>query len=166
MTMLIERPTSEQWRQLRDNCLQTEEDMAHLNAFPYNCGRPTGDELFDALRHMSASPGCKFWLIEEKGEIVGFINFGSIIPWQHNAFGVVIGKRFARKGYARKALQELINRKSEFGITELNGYCNRRNTAIIKLMEFSGFKLDSSFIDRQDSEAIKYYCQGVYALNV
>jgi len=154
--MLIDHLTNQMFNQLKENCLQTEEDLAHLNAFPYNGMEADRASLLEFLKNPDSR--YRVWLIEENEGIVGFLNFGNFIPWQPNSFGVVIGKKFTKNGYARKALLEFIERRSEFKVLEINGYCNQRNTAIINLMETIGFKKDLDFRDRYDAQAIKYSC--------
>ena len=150
--MLLSNCTQEQWEQLRQNCLLTRADEDHINAFPYNNMLAPLNGVIPFLQQ----PPCCTWLIEEEHQIVGFLNYGNIIPGQPNAFGLVIGLKYARRGYAKKALKEFIDRADEYGIGPINGYCHRENAGIIRMMKSLGFVQDSSFVDSCDVNAIKF----------
>jgi RimJ/RimL family protein N-acetyltransferase len=152
--MLIPTPTDHQWQQLYDNCLASPEDMQYLNRFPYRGMRPDAGQLFSFLQH---SGNARTFLIEEAGEIIGFVNYGSVIPGQPNAVGIGLGSRFTGKGHARAALAELISRKTEFGIQELNGYCSRHNAGSIRLMQALGFEQDPAFTDPHDADVVRWF---------
>lgn len=87
---------------------------------------------------------------------MGFINFGNVIPGQHNAFGMVIGRKFAKKGYAKKALTELIAEKNASNLPRIHGYCHRDNVGMIRVMQSLGFIQEMDFTDPKDANAIKF----------
>lgn len=152
--MLISNPTNEQWEQLSNNCFATPEDMEHINAFPYNNMRAERERLLPFLQ--AASSGTTIWLIKEEGQIVGFINFGNVIPWQSHAFGMVIGRKFAKKGYAKKALTEFIVDKNASNLPRIHGYCHRDNVGMIRVMQSLGFIQETDYRDPKDANAIKF----------
>ena len=150
--MLQSTCTPEQWEQLRRNCLSTPEDEGHINAFPYD---NTPAPLNKVIPFLQQAP-CRVWLIEEEGQIVGFLNYGNVLRGQMNAFGLVVGRNYARRGYGKKALQEFIDRADEYGIGLINGYCHRENLAIIQTMKSLGFVQDTNFVDAVDANALKF----------
>ena len=152
--MLISNPTNEQWEQLSTNCFATPEDMEYINAFPYNNIRPERGQLLPFLQRISS--GITTWLIEEEGQIVGFLNFGNVIPWQPHAFGMVIGRNFANKGYAKKALREFIAEKNTSNLQSIHGYCHRDNIGMIRVMQSLGFIQEMDYRDPEDANAIKF----------
>lgn len=131
---LIDNPGEDQWSEFRENCLLGPGDMNHLNAYPYAGMRPTAEQLYHSLR----ADRCMVWLIEAEGRIVGFFNFGTVIPHHPDAFGVGIGRQFAGRGYATAALREFIGRREELGIAEFHGYCHPDNAAMLRVMEACG----------------------------
>jgi RimJ/RimL family protein N-acetyltransferase len=142
--MLISNPKKKQWDELRRNCLENPEDFAHLTQFPYDHVRVTNadevrnrDELIQFLRHRA---GVECWLVSECGRIVGFVNYGEVIPGHRNAFGLAIGRQFASRGYETRALRELICILSLRGVSEVNGFCHPENTGIIQAMNELGFE--------------------------
>ncbi len=152
--MLIANPTNEQWEQLNTNCFSTPEDMEYLNAFAYNNMRASRERLLFFLQHPRNN--ITTWLIEEEERIVGFLNYGNVILWQPDAFGIVIGRAYANKGYAKKALTELIAGRNTFNIQRFNGYCSRKNVGMIRVMQSLGFIQDMNFRDPEDLNAIKF----------
>jgi RimJ/RimL family protein N-acetyltransferase len=152
--MLVSNPTDEQWNELRENCLATPEDIAHLTQFAYGGDRvPNADQLLRLLRPRA---GVECWLVSEGGRIVGLVNYGEVIPGHQNAFGLAIGRQFASRGYGTRALEELIAILSRRGIREVNGFCHRRNTAIIRVMERLGFQQDTDYHDPRDANAVRF----------
>ena len=152
--MLISNPTNEQWEQLSTNCFATPEDMEYINAFPYNNIRPEREQLLPFLQRPPAN--IALWLIKEEGQIVGFLNFGHIIPWQPDAFGLLIGRKFAKKGYAKKALREFIAEKNTSNLQSIHGYCHRDNIGMIRVMQSLGFIQEMDYRDPEDANAIKF----------
>ena len=151
-----------QWAQLRNNVVANIEDLNYLNEWAY-----AGIRLPDAATLMGFLQGnhCQCWLIRAETEsgpqMVGFINYGNVIPHHRYAFGLVVGRRFARRGYGMRAMVEFITRREEFGIGELHGYCNRNNASIVNLMRRMnvggmGFVQDNAYRDPIDREAIHF----------
>ena len=95
-------------------------------------------------------------LVEEDGQIVGFCVYGEFIPKHPNAFGMGIGRNYTRNGYGSAALREFIQRRGEFGVGQLNGYCHRDNAAIIGIMQKHGFRKDDAHRDPRDANAVKF----------
>ena len=154
-----------EWAQLRNNVVANIEDLNYLNEWAY-----AGIRLPDAATLMGFLQGdyCQCWLIRAETEsgpqMVGFINYGNVIPHHRYAFGLVVGRRFARRGYGMRAMVEFITRREEFGIGELHGYCNRNNASIVNLMRRMnvggmGFVQDNGFDDRYDGQAIHFAFQ-------
>jgi RimJ/RimL family protein N-acetyltransferase len=151
--MLI-NPSPNYFEELARNCFLNQGDMDHLNRYPYGNLRPTPQQLSGFLR---AAP--QKWLVQEGGIIVGFFVYGNFIPHQPHAFGMGIGQGYVRRGFARRALREFIERRAEFSVEEINGYCSRHNHAMIGLMNEMGFILNPEFKDLIDPNAVKYNLQ-------
>ena len=134
--------------------MSTQEDLEHLNRFPYNNIRVQADRLLPFLQH--PPPLVRVWLIEERDEVVGFINYGNVIPGHMQAFGLVIGLRYTRRGYGQAALEEMIQNRAELGIEAINGYCHQENMGIIRVMQALGFTQDLTFNDMCDANSIKF----------
>jgi len=149
---LIRNPTEDQLQELGRNCLESAEDLAHINAHPYrNVTVENGAQLLDFLRNQGNGGHC--FLVSQDGEIVGFINYGSVIPHHRNAFGLVIGKRYTGRGVATTALSQFLSAAPALGIVEINGYCATANAAIIRVMEINGMVRDPSF---QEDGTLKF----------
>lgn len=152
--MIVEHPNNDQWNQLLANCLFTYEDMAHINRFPFAGIRvPDGPTIVNFLRR---SP--KKWLLQNEngGGIIGFMNYGEVIPGHRNALGMVIGRNYSGMGNGKKALREFISRRHEWNIEAVSGYCHRENSSMIRIMIQSGFRRMVEFVDARDANAVRY----------
>lgn len=153
-TRILTKPTREQWDQMASGCLSSREDLDHINRHPFaGMTVPDAGTLLGFLR---GAPSIRPWLVEEAGEIIGFITHGESIPGHRDAFGLVIGRRHSGKGSGFRALRDLVQRRDELGIRALNGYCNRNNWPIISAMLACGFRNVPGFRDRRDRDAVQY----------
>jgi len=146
---LIIHPTLSQFKELYRNALSSPEDWVHINAHPYrNMTVPNGHMLISLLQEI---PQC--YLLQHESSIIGFINYGEVIPGHQNAFGILIGRQYTGKGLGTAALKQFIQQAPDLGISKINGYCSPNNHAMIHVMESVGMTLDTSY---QDNDALKY----------
>lgn len=82
------------------------------------------------------------WLIQriEDKAILGYVVYGQIGPFP-NSMGIVIGKKFARQGYALETCQELLAWLKQEGRPEIFANCLESNLPIIGLLGEVGFEL-------------------------
>jgi len=133
--------------------LASDEEMAHLNAFTYPGGwMPNGVELLNELKKME-----RCYLLRAEGQVVGLINYGDLVPWQPNAFGVAIGLKFTGRGYGTKALELFLKSASALGIGDVNGYCLPENVAMIRVMEGNGMLKDEHYTDAGGAGSVRYF---------
>ncbi len=153
--MLVANPTQEQWAELKEKCIDGHDNLEHLMRYGYAGMRISGDALYNGMRD-PRNPA-KMWLIEADGHIVGFMNFGQVVPGQADAVGICIGLPYVRRGYARRSMLEFSEWCRKNGIREFHGYCNRNNKGSVGLMENLGMLKQPEFRDHADPDAVKYF---------
>ncbi|HPH03629.1 MAG TPA: GNAT family N-acetyltransferase [Spirochaetota bacterium] len=152
--MLVEKPTQEQWSELKRNCIDGQDNIKHLTDYGYAGIRIAGDDLFEWMR--GTQYPARVWLIEEDGNIVGFLDFGEVVSGHVNAAGVCIGLKYVRHGYARMNMLEFFEWCKKNGIHEANGYCDRNNEGSIKLMQSLGMQQQPDFRDKRDPATVRF----------
>lgn len=81
------------------------------------------------------------WLIQriDGRDILGYVVYGQIGPFP-NSMGIVIGRRFAREGYALETGQELLAWLEREGKAKVFANCLESNLPIIGLLGQLGFE--------------------------
>ena len=59
--------------------------------------------------------------------------------------GYIVNRRFQRKGYAREALQAVVDRAFRLGAHRIYAECDPRNEASWRLLESAGFRREAHF---------------------
>lgn len=122
--------------QLWKNCFDGELNDNFMHAhIPPQYRVPNKNRLTQFLR----SDGT--WLIKTKinEDIIGFALHGNFLPGLPNNIGFNIGRDYARNGYAKETLSELLEYIKNTGLTETFGHCLDSNVGSIKTMEACGF---------------------------
>jgi len=152
---MIFHPSVADFDQLYRDCLESDEEMAHLNAFSYpDAWDPDGEELLEQMKELE-----QCYLLRAEGSVVGLLNYGDLIPWQPNAFGVAIGQKFTGRGYATQALALFLKVAESLGVQEVNGYCLPEHTAMIRVMEGNEMVKDDGYEDPQGAGSVRYFVE-------
>ena len=88
-----------------------------------------------------AAQNTGLWLIQriDDKDILGYVVYGQIGPFP-NSMGIVIGRKFARQGYALETCQELLAWLKREGRAEVFANCLETNLPIIGLLGQVGFE--------------------------
>jgi len=129
--------TSEQLEALWENTFAGAENDRHVHAHvPSQFAVPNKSILLNF-----AAQNRGLWLIQriDDKDILGYVVYGQIGP-SPNSMGIVIGRRFARQGYALETVQELLAWLKREGKSEVFANCLESNLQIINLMGQLGFE--------------------------
>jgi RimJ/RimL family protein N-acetyltransferase len=127
----------EQLEALWENTFAGAENDRHVHAHtPLQYAVPNRSVLLNYAEQNKA-----LWLIQriEDKDILGYVIFGQIGPFP-NSMGIVIGKKFARQGYALETCQELLAWLKREGKTVVFANCLESNLPIIGLLGQLGFE--------------------------
>jgi len=127
----------EQLEALWDNTFAGEENDRHVHAHtPLQYAVPNRSVLLNFAQQNKS-----LWLIQriDDKEILGYVVFGQIGPFP-NSMGIVIGKKFARQGYALETCQELLDWLKREGKAAVFANCLESNLPIIGLLGQLGFE--------------------------
>ncbi len=127
----------EQLEALWENTFAGEENDRHVHAHtPLQYAVPNRASLLNYAEKNKA-----LWLIQriEDKDILGYVVFGKIGPFP-NSIGIVIGKKFARQGYALETCQELLAWLKREGKAAVFANCLESNLPIIGLLGQLGFE--------------------------
>jgi RimJ/RimL family protein N-acetyltransferase len=127
----------EQLEALWENTFAGAENDRHVHAHtPLQYAVPNRSVLLNYAEQNKA-----LWLIQriDDKDILGYVIFGQIGPFP-NSMGIVIGKKFARQGYALETCQELLAWLKREGKTVVFANCLESNLPIIGLLGQLGFE--------------------------
>ncbi len=127
----------EQLEALWENTFAGVENDRHVHAHtPLQYAVPNRASLLNYAEKNKA-----LWLIQriEDKDILGYVVFGQIGPFP-NSMGIVIGKKFARQGYALETCQELLAWLKREGKAAVFANCLESNLPIIGLLGQLGFE--------------------------
>ena len=133
----LNHKSAEQLEALWENTFAGAENDSHVHAHvPLQYAVPNKSLL---LGFAAQNKG--LWLIQriEDNAILGYVVYGQIGPFP-NSMGIVIGKKFARQGYALETCQELLAWLKQEGKAEVFANCLESNLPIINLLYQLGFK--------------------------
>jgi RimJ/RimL family protein N-acetyltransferase len=133
----LNQKSFEQLEALWDNGFAGEENDRYVHEFvPKEYAVPNKSLLLGF-----AAQNTGLWLIQrlDDKEILGYVVFGQIGP-SPNSMGIVIGRRFARQGYALETGQELLAWLKREGKTVVFANCLESNLPIIGLLGQLGFE--------------------------
>ncbi len=133
----LNHKSAEQLEALWENTFAGAENDRHVHAHvPKQYAVPNKSIL---LNFAAQNKG--LWLIQriEDNAILGYVVHGQIGPFP-NSMGIVIGRRFARQGYALETGQELLAWLKGEGNAEVFANCLESNIPIIGLLEQLGFE--------------------------
>jgi len=133
----LNHKTHEQLEALWENTFAGTENDRHVHAHvPSQYAVPNKSLLLGF-----AAQNTGLWLIQRLGDnsILGYVVYGQIGPFP-NSMGIVIGKKFARQGYALEACQELLAWLNREGKAEVFANCLASNLPIIGLLGQLGFE--------------------------
>lgn len=133
----LNQKTSEQLESLWDNAFSGAENDRHVHAHvPSQFAVPNKSSLLNF-----AAQNRGLWLIQriDTRDILGYVVYGQIGP-SSNSMGIVIGRRFARQGYALETCQELLAWLKREGRVEVFANCMESNLPIINLLRQLGFE--------------------------
>lgn len=133
----LKHKSAEQLEALWENTFAGEENDRHVHAhIPLQYAVPNKAILLGFAAQHSG-----LWLIEriQDKAILGYLIFGQIGPFP-NSMGIVIGKKFARKGYALETCQALLAWLKKEGKEAVFANCLESNLPIINLMRRLGFE--------------------------
>lgn len=133
----LNHKSAEQLEALWENTFAGAENDRHVHAHvPKQYAVPNKSIL---LNFAAQNKG--LWLIQriEDNAILGYVVHGQIGPFP-NSMGIVIGRRFARQGYALETCQELLAWLKQEGRAEVFANCLESNIPIIGLLGQLGFE--------------------------
>lgn len=133
----LNQKSEEQLEALWENTFAGAENDRHVHAHvPLQYAVPNKSLL---LGFAAQNKG--LWLIQriEDNAILGYVVYGQIGPFP-NSMGIVIGRRFARQGYALETCQELLAWLKQEGRAEVFANCLESNLPIISLLGQLGFE--------------------------
>jgi RimJ/RimL family protein N-acetyltransferase len=133
----LKHKSAEQLEALWENTFAGKENDQHVHAhIPLQYAVPNKAILLGFAAQHSG-----LWLIQrnEDKDILGYLIFGQIGPFP-NSMGIVIGKKFARKGYALETGQALLAWLKKEGKEAVFANCLESNLPIINLMRRLGFE--------------------------
>ena len=133
----LNHKSTEQLEALWENTFAGAENDRHVHAHvPKQYAVPNKSIL---LNFAAQNKG--LWLIQriEDNAILGYVVHGQIGPFP-NSMGIVIGRRFARQGYALETGQELLAWLRGEGKAEVFANCLESNIPIIGLLGQLGFE--------------------------
>ena len=152
---LIVHPSEADFDRLYHDCLGSTEDMAYLNVFSYpGAWEASADELLEDMKELEHC-----YLLGMGESIVGLVNYGALVPWQPKAFGMLIGRKFAGRGYGKRALGLFLESVDSLGIEEVNGYCLAEHSAMIRVMEANGMQRDDQYRDAEETGSVRYFAE-------
>jgi len=133
----LNHKSTEQLEALWENTFAGAENDRHVHAHvPKQYAVPNKSILLNF-----AAQNRGLWLIQriEDNAILGYVVHGQIGPFP-NSMGIVIGRRFARQGYALETGQELLAWLRGEGKAEVFANCLESNIPIIGLLGQLGFE--------------------------
>lgn len=133
----LNHKSAEQLEALWENTFAGAENDRHVHAHvPQQYAVPNKSLL---LGFVAQNTG--LWLIQriEDKAILSYVVYGQIGPFP-NSMGIVIGKKFARQGYALETCQELLAWLKREGRAEVFANCLESNLPIIGLLGQVGFE--------------------------
>ena len=133
----LNHKSTEQLEALWENTFAGAENDRHVHAHvPKQYAVPNKSILLNF-----AAQNRGLWLIQriEDNAILGYVVHGEIGPFP-NSMGIVIGRRFARQGYALETGQELLAWLRGEGKAEVFANCLESNIPIIGLLGQLGFE--------------------------
>ena len=133
----LNQKSAEQLEALWDNAFAGTENDRHVHAHvPQQYAVPNKSILLNF-----AAQNRGLWLIQriDDKDILGYVVYGQIGP-SPNSMGIVIGRRFARQGYALETGQELLAWLKGEGKAEVFANCLETNLPIIGLLGQVGFE--------------------------
>ncbi len=133
----LNHKSAEQLEALWENTFAGAENDRHVHAHvPKQYAVPNKSILLNF-----AAQNRGLWLIQriEDNAILGYVVHGQIGPFP-NSMGIVIGRRFARQGYALETGQELLAWLRGEGKAEVFANCLESNIPIIGLLGQLGFE--------------------------
>lgn len=132
-----------QIKELWENCFSRLDDLDYVNEFnPPNLQLPDNYDVINNFIKRNRT-----WLIQKNNDklIIGYMIFGEFVPRQPDSIGLIIGKRFSGNGFGSKSISAICNILRNENHSSINGYCNEKNNAVIKIMEKNGFEKKGSF---------------------
>ena len=124
--------------QLWQNCANSAEKLAHLNA--HAPAKLPGQEILN--RFLKQDKNFKSWLIQNQinKQFIGYLVHGEFFPGLPNSIGYLIGLPFIKQGFATEAVTALLEHLSANGQRETYAYCLASNLASVKTLEKCGFE--------------------------
>lgn len=97
----------------------------------------------DSLSAELSKVGAYFYVAEEKGVILGYVGFNTVLD-EGYIVKLAVREKFRRRGVAKALLKKVIDNAIQMGISFISLEVRRSNISAVNLYKFYGFTLQGT----------------------